>query len=84
MGGRTNFAELRVSEPEPGRVLVEQTVDGGTATRPTIATDFSLPGGILVPLLRWLMLPQFRKICARELDLLTRYLAEGRDLTSPE
>jgi polyketide cyclase/dehydrase/lipid transport protein len=93
LGGRTHPSEMVVTEPAPGRVLIEATTDGkamtsftvepldaGRATRLTVATDLALPEGFLLPLQRWVTASILKGIYRREMKLLADYLAQDRDL----
>jgi hypothetical protein len=95
--GTITVARFDVTEPEPGRVLVETMTDGaiettftvepadtGRATRLTLASEYTLPGGILLPLLRWVTGNILRGVFRREVALIARYIAEDRDLKGAE
>jgi hypothetical protein len=95
--GTITVAQFDVTEPEPGRVLVETMTDGaiqttftvapddaGRATRLTLATEYTLPGGIFLPLLGWVTGNILRGVFRREVALIARYIAEDRDLKSAE
>ena len=97
MMGRTTVAQFDVTEPEPGRVMVEtmldqslattftmDPIDGGRATQLTFATDYTLPGGIFLPLLRWMAGSAIRRIYQREMANIAQYIAEDRDLKRAE
>lgn len=89
--GATRLFEQVVTEPEPGRVLMEENTDGsavttftvepageGGSTRVTITTELpARPGlpGFLERLFTRAMLP---RIYRRELSLLAEYLARQR------
>ena len=77
----------------PGRVLLEtmtdgsiattftmEPIDGGRATRLTLATGYTLPGGSFLPLLRWIVGSALRRVFQQESGLIARYIAEDRDL----
>jgi hypothetical protein len=84
--GRTTVMRATISEPEPGRVLVETDPEGavvttftvdpegdGTRSRVTIATDLEVAGW-----LRRLLVTRFlRRVYAREIALLET-VAAGR------
>jgi hypothetical protein len=87
--GRTATLRAIVTEPEPGRVLVESypengnvttfiadPIEGGRATRMTISTVMQGRGGILGAIERWLMRRTLRPIYREELRLLARVAAE--------
>ena len=76
-----------VSEPEPGRVLVETDIDtgqtstftveplnGGTQSRVTIATDFKGSPGFAGFMEKWLNPPITRRIFKKELRQLADYV----------
>jgi hypothetical protein len=84
--GSTRVFEHVISEPEPGRVLVETDVSGystttftvdpsgdGFCTRLTIVTDFNARGGLLGRIERWIAASILRRIYAEELRLLAEY-----------
>lgn len=90
IAGKTQTSRMQVTEPEPGRVLVEtddtgnvetrfvvEGVDGGT--RLTFDTEFTVPGGIMAPLLRWLSRRIMVGIYHREMQNIAAYIAAGRD-----
>jgi hypothetical protein len=80
-GNKREF-RLRVSEPEPGRVLMEEDPDAGTVTRftldpmadgrtrVTIASDFRAAGGLRGWLERLMNPAITRRIYEAELELL--------------
>jgi hypothetical protein len=85
-GNRRDFREV-VTEPVPGRVLVEtdhatgqsstftlEPLADGRQTRVTIATDFPARPGLAGLLERWLNPPITRRIFREELNLLAQYL----------
>jgi uncharacterized protein YndB with AHSA1/START domain len=93
MGGKDQVTDISVSEPEPGRLLVEGADDGSVVTRfilkpidegrgtsVTFDTDYTLPGGPLLPILRWVTNRILGGLYRRELENLKKYLAEDRDL----
>ena len=80
--------DLVISEPEPGRILVESdpagssvttfTVDpasGGSATSLTISTDFRTRNGIAGALERAVLSMVFPKIYTEELRLIDKYVS---------
>ena len=93
MGGKDHVSEITVSEPKPGSVLREAAVDGSVvtdfildpvggehATRLTFTTDYTLPGGLFLPLLRFVTNRILRGLYRREMANLAKYVAEDRDL----
>lgn len=87
MFGKAQQARSVITEPEPGRVLVESTTDGlavtsfiveprddGKAANVTISTDLESQGLIGNALIRFL----FRRIYREELALLAAYSARGQ------
>jgi len=88
--GRTATLRGHVTEPEPGRVLVESypengnvttfiadPLEGGRATRMTISTVMRGRGGILGAVERWLFTRTLRPIYVEELGLLANVAAEA-------
>jgi hypothetical protein len=86
LGNRREFHEV-VTEPVPGRVLVEtdhatgqsstftlEPLGDGQQTRVTIATDFPARTGLAGLLERWLNPPVTRHIFRQELALLAQYV----------
>lgn len=97
MGGKDHVSEITVSEPKPGSVLREGADDGSVvtdfilepmvgsnATTLTFKTDYTLPGGLFLPLQRWVTNNILRGLYRREMANLTKYLAEDRDLKEAE
>lgn len=93
LGGKDHVTPISVSEPKPGRVLVEKAdddsvvttftlvpIDGGRATSVTFDTNYTLPGGFFLPVLRWLTRMTLGGLYRRELANLKRYVIEERDL----
>ena len=90
--GRTQPFRAAVTEPQPGRVLVETyldsnaavttfTVDAGAApgmTVATISTELRVRAGIAGAIERFLITRYFRPIYLKELELL-RVFVEGKD-----
>jgi hypothetical protein len=89
--GSTRVFRHLISEPEPGRVLVETDVSGystttftvdpsgdGTSSRLTIVTKFNARDGLLGQIERWLTSRMLRRIYVQELQLLSEY-ARGAD-----
>ena len=80
--GQTNHARALVTEPEPGRVLVETELDKGAVTsfiveplgaarsRVTIATELSMRGGLLGWLGRAMTGSFLKRVYVAELALL--------------
>lgn len=91
MFGRTIAYRAVVSEPEPGRVLVETndngyvtsfTVDplaGGQQARVTFTTVVSRKSGARARLERWLVERMFRPVYVRELAQLATVAHEAHD-----
>jgi hypothetical protein len=86
LGTKRDFHEV-VTEPVPGRVLVEtdqatgqsstftlEPFGDGQQTRVTIATDFPARPGLAGLLERWLNPPITRRIFQQELELLAQYV----------
>ncbi len=86
--GQTRHYHEVVSEPEPGRVLVETDTDsglvttftvdplnGGKQTRLTIATDFESSPGIMGLMEKLTTPPVMRRIYRQELKLIAEYVA---------
>jgi len=84
--GRTRSFRAIVSEPEPGRVLVETYPDSGTVTsftvdpgpgegtsKVTIETEWIARGGLLGMLERTLTAGYLRRVFEQELKLLDEY-----------
>jgi hypothetical protein len=84
--GTTREIRHFVSEPEPGRVLMESDADGSNATtftvdpiegghaaRLTISTDMSGRDGMLGVLERWMTVPMLRRIYRAELVRIADY-----------
>lgn len=81
---------MLVSEPEPGRKLVEtdssvdlvttftiEPVDDGKRTRLTIATDWNSAGGLSGLVERLVTGPVMRRIYRKELGLIAAYVARN-------
>ena len=92
LGGAASVAEMGVTTPRPGHTLVEATddgstvthfilepADGGQATDLTFATDYTLPGGALAVLYRWLVNRTMRGLYQQEMANIARYIAEDHD-----
>jgi uncharacterized protein YndB with AHSA1/START domain len=92
MGGKDHVTPITVTEPTPGSLLVEAAddgsvvtrfilvpLDGGRATQLTFDTDYTVPGGIFQPLMRWVTNRILGGLYRRELENLKRYVVEGRD-----
>ena len=79
-----------VSEPEPGRVLVESNDNGfvttftvdplrdGAASRLTISTLAPVRGGLMGRVEAWVMPALIRRMMAHEFAALTAQLGAGR------
>jgi hypothetical protein len=86
--GRTRVLRAAVTEPEPGRVLVETDMGGdgpvttftvepeGSGSRVTFSTALSSAGGPLGVLERFVLRRVLRRIYARELEQLGRVAVE--------
>jgi hypothetical protein len=87
--GRIQTFRAAITEPEPGRVLVETDTDTGTVTpfpvdpveegrrsRVRITTDIATRGGLLGPLERFLITRLLRPVYVRELERLEAVAAE--------
>ena len=61
-----------------------EPIDGGRATRLTLATEYTLPGGPFLPLLRWIVGSTLRRVFQKEIGLIARYVADDRDLRPAE
>lgn len=83
MGARSESV-LEVSEPEPGRVLLERDVAGtletrftvapeGAGARVTLATEWAPRPGLRARIERWVQPRVARKLYERELALLAEY-----------
>ena len=91
MLGREQSFRATVTEPEPGRVLVETndtgyvttfTVDpmpGNRGARVTIATELAGRSGLLASLEAWLTARLLRPVYVRELELLAEVAARESD-----
>jgi len=89
LGATKTFRHV-VSEPEPGRVLVETELNGENQTRftvdpvgdgtsrLTIETEFSTSGGVLGRVERFLTERMLRSIYEEQLSLITQFVATGR------
>lgn len=89
--GKTQTSRATITEPEPGRVLVETNEPSGVVTtflvepreegrhaEVTFRTDLPTRGGVFGPLERFLARWMLRRIYAKELALLA-VVAEGRN-----
>jgi hypothetical protein len=85
MFGKAQQAQSVITEPEPGRVLVESTTDGlavtsfiveardgGKAANVTISTDLKSQGLIGNAIIKFL----FKRIYREELELLAEFAAQ--------
>lgn len=92
IAGKTQTSRMRVTEPEPGRVLVEtdetgnvetrfivEPLDGGAKTRLTFDTEYTVPAGLLSSLFRWLSRRLMAGIYQREMQNIETYILSGRD-----
>ncbi|MDP9144006.1 MAG: SRPBCC family protein [Actinomycetota bacterium] len=92
IAGKTQTSRMHVTEPEPGRVLVEteetgnvetrfvvEPLDGGTRTRLTFDSEYTVPAGFLAPLFRWLSRRLMSGIYRREMQNIESYVRDGRD-----
>jgi hypothetical protein len=90
--GRLQTFRAAVTEPEPGRVLVETDLDTGAVTTftvdprdngersyVTIATETKVRGGILGALERWLTTQLLRPIYVKELQQLAAVVTQETD-----
>jgi Polyketide cyclase / dehydrase and lipid transport len=88
LGGNYPLHQL-VSEPEPGRVLMETDIEtgqyttftieplnGGSQSRVTIASEFPSPGGFAVFMTRLMLPPVTRKMYREELGQLAAYVKQ--------
>lgn len=84
--GRTQSARMAVTEPQPGRLLVETTLDGTLSTRfifdpipdgtrVTFSTVGPVRGGLAGRIERWFIVRFLRGIYAQELGNLAAYVA---------
>ena len=91
MGSKSTM-RMRVSEPQPGRVLAEQNIDNGTRTtftaEPvengtqtwlTIATEYQLSGGVAGLIERWMIPQLLKRIYKAEMGLIADYLQSETD-----
>jgi hypothetical protein len=87
--GRTQSFRATVSEPDPGRLLVEtipengavttflvEPVGGGAGARVTISTDFETRGGLAGRVARFLMTRLLRPVYVREIEQLGAVASE--------
>jgi hypothetical protein len=86
--GRTRVLRAAVSEPEPGRVLVETDTGGdgpvttftvepeGSGSRVTFGTEMTSAGGLLGVVERFVLRRVLRRVYARELEQLGRVAVE--------
>jgi hypothetical protein len=87
--GRTVHARARVTEPEPGRRLVETDLDkgavttfvvdslGGRSSLVTIATDIPVRGGLLGGLERFMLRSFLKRVYAAELSQIDQEVRIG-------
>jgi hypothetical protein len=89
--GQTRTVQHLISEPQPGRVLVETDIEGssvttftvdpsdnGRATHLTISTDFRTRDGLAGAIERTLMSLVFPKIYRQELGLIAAYVGHEK------
>ncbi len=94
--GRTKAIRMRVSEPEPGRVLEEvgledgvrttftvDPLDGGARCRVTIATAWPPKNGVAARVEWWMIRAGAPRIFRAELDLLAKRLERGAGPAAP-
>jgi hypothetical protein len=85
--GRERVMRMRVSEPEPGRVLAERDLDSdavttfrvkadGEGTRVTIAVEWTPAGGLAGLTERWMAPRLLRRVFTEELRLLAEVLRD--------
>jgi len=91
--GATQHARARVTEPEPGRVLVETDLDRGYVTtftvspvqgsaRVTISTELTVRSGILGEIQRWIFRAYLHRVYRAEFAQLTKVMGERRPVPS--
>ena len=91
--GATQHARARVTEPEPGRVLVETDLDRGYVTtftvapvqgsaRVTISTELTVRAGILGEIQRRIFSRYLHRVYRAELAQLTKVMGEKRPVSS--
>jgi hypothetical protein len=89
--GQKSSFRFEVSEPDPGRVLVEANLDGsvitafyvepesgGRQSHVTFDSEFYFPNNPGGWLLRWLMIPMIHRMYQEELGILNRYMRAQR------
>ena len=93
--GQTRLLHARVTEPEPGRMLMETLEETGAVStftvvalgadraRITIATMLQRGGGLRGAVERWLTRRVLPAVYREELERLRRYLAEGGPVMMP-
>jgi hypothetical protein len=85
-GQKTSF-RFEVSEPDPGRVLVEANLDGSSVTaffvesenggrqsHVTFDTEFRFPNNPAGWMQRWLLVPTMHRMYREELSILNHYM----------
>jgi hypothetical protein len=82
--GRPQNFRATISEPEPGRRLVETNDDGvvttflvepqGGSSQVTITTEMDIPGGLPGAIQGWLMTRLLRPVYIKELEKLSAFL----------
>ena len=91
--GSTQHARARVTEPEPGRVLVETDLDrgyvttftvspAGGGTRVTISTELLVRSGILGAIQRRIFSAYLTRVYRAEFEQLTKVMGEKRSVSS--
>jgi uncharacterized membrane protein len=89
MGGKPRAFQMVISEPEPGRVLVERDtlsnlettttiVPEGSGTRITFETTWESAGGIMGALEAWFAPSMMRRVYQDEFNRFERYAQEVR------
>jgi hypothetical protein len=76
--GQTQRFRALVTEPEPGRVLVEEKNPSGTGTRVTFTTEMTSRKGLAGVLERFISTRLMKKMYAEELALLALRARETR------
>lgn len=90
--GKTQTAQAMITEPEPGRVLVETIAEpaiittftvspngDGEQAETTIATKMNAPQGWLAPLERFMTKRFLQRVYRQELQLLDAFAQAERD-----
>ena len=83
--GNTQTSEAVITEPEPGRVLVESIEESGVVTtfivepqgenqtKTTFETEMNEPAGLFAPLIRWVTKRYLRQVYQAELAQLDSF-----------